>query len=1325
MASEPQKDTTTEAALQAMEEALSLEELGIAEEPASGEEPGGADSGSPKALELDGDADFDPDFAELELKLTEAANDMRGGGTDFASGADPDFPAFADAMAQSDFGDEIKAPINPPAVSAAASSTSSGPQKERISRERVSSDRSTARSAETRPLTTLLPANENKRDEIADLVYAMQKQTSGQTYWVASFLSLGWLGLCAGLYWLGVNDGTIKTAALGNWGLLGLVAVAIIPVLLFWAFSMMIRRAQEMRLAARTMTEAAIRLLQPEDVAADSITTVGRAVRREVASIGDGIERALGRATELESLVQSEVRNLERSYTDSEIRLRGLVSELSSEREGIINHAEKLRDSLSFTHTGLTEELDQVAGRIQYSIDEGTIRMSEALRARHETIHATLEEAGHNLVSLLSSSGADLQNAVASATVQAKDSLSGKAQELGKQVNLIGQAVATLIETRTASIRETSENATREIEMTLGARAKEFTSRLDLIDSNIGTRSNALLGILTTQADQLANQLGRVDQTLVERHDSMQSLSERINEALDTRAVRIEETLRARTADLARAFNEGDQSVRNTIEHGLTGSAESARHITGLIEDRNLKLIGELDTRAQQISNTLNERTAELSRAFSEGDRSVRETIEFGVTNSAQASSRIAGLIDDRNRQLVGQIDNRVDSFTGAIDQRTAALLGGIEKRAAVITSALDERTGRMFRGVDDHTKGFIENLDKRAQLLTMAVEEKNRALAAVMSSQTQSIGDAIDQKAERLSRILSERATAINASLGTGLLETQRNIENRTGELSRVLSERMREFNDILDNQAKPVVEAITARGNDVTVRLGTLHQTVSTDLNQLLGSFSSSSEIMQKMLDTAGSRISSMQETLTTQTRDLTQAVDKANRDVNISAQVSASAQQKMDTTATGLVATISSIAERFEEQGLMLQHATRLIDAAQGNFSSTLEEKQESLHSLAAGLVERTQTIERTMASFGEMLRTTLDDVSEKSRGVGSIVATEIGSAIDQANMRFAKSVEVMRQAAADVQRDLEETREQMRRGVLELPDETRESAEAMRQVVSDQIAALRDLSSIVARSGKAIELPPSQRVSAIGAPGSFGRTNVRGAEASTASLPPLSARRPEVTESGRPFGQPASTREAAPARAPQPAVRNNRDEPRAPAGRGRETEAVAQGGWVSDLLRRASREEDEPPRRDLPRTAAPRQQAINPAGDPAGANRSPLHVVESLNSLSMDIARAIDHDAFIDLWGRYQRGERNVFTRRLYTLQGEQTFDEIRSKYGREQEFRSAVDRYISDFEKLLADVSRNDRDQMMTQTYLTSDTGKVYTMLAHAAGRFGA
>ena len=107
---------------------------------------------------------------------------------------------------------------------------------------------------------------------------------------------------------------------------------------------------------------------------------------------------------------------------------------------------------------------------------------------------------------------------------------------------------------------------------------------------------------------------------------------------------------------------------------------------------------------------------------------------------------------------------------------------------------------------------------------------------------------------------------------------------------------------------------------------------------------------------------------------------------------------------------------------------------------------------------------------------------------------------------------------------------------------------------------------------------------------------------------------------------------------------------------------------------------------------------------------------------MNSLSTDIARAIDHEAAVDLWTRYRRGERNIFSRRLYTANGEQTFIQIKRKYESEPEFRRAVDRYMNDFQRLLEDVARSDRDQMVTQSYLTSDTGKVYTMLAHASGR---
>ena len=78
---------------------------------------------------------------------------------------------------------------------------------------------------------------------------------------------------------------------------------------------------------------------------------------------------------------------------------------------------------------------------------------------------------------------------------------------------------------------------------------------------------------------------------------------------------------------------------------------------------------------------------------------------------------------------------------------------------------------------------------------------------------------------------------------------------------------------------------------------------------------------------------------------------------------------------------------------------------------------------------------------------------------------------------------------------------------------------------------------------------------------------------------------------------------------------------------------------------------------------------------------------------------------------------------MFSRRLYTRQGQQTFDEVRRRYRRENDFRDTIDRYIAEFERLLKDVVAEDRDGSVASSYLMSDTGKVYTMLAHAAGRF--
>jgi hypothetical protein len=141
-----------------------------------------------------------------------------------------------------------------------------------------------------------------------------------------------------------------------------------------------------------------------------------------------------------------------------------------------------------------------------------------------------------------------------------------------------------------------------------------------------------------------------------------------------------------------------------------------------------------------------------------------------------------------------------------------------------------------------------------------------------------------------------------------------------------------------------------------------------------------------------------------------------------------------------------------------------------------------------------------------------------------------------------------------------------------------------------------------------------------------------------------------------------------------------------------------------GWLSGLLNRA-----DTGNQDAPRGRPP--QASGVSGNP-------------LESLSLDIGRLMDRNLAVEMWDRYQRGESKAFTKRLYTPAGQKAFDEVARKYRADRAFKQTVDRYITEFERLLDEVARDDRGPAALRSHLTSETGLVYTLLAHAAGRLG-
>jgi hypothetical protein len=168
------------------------------------------------------------------------------------------------------------------------------------------------------PRASRRAANDD-RETIGQLLQALQKnRPSRNVYTIATVFAGIWLAACAAL-----TFGFMPSihAAIGQSGgvlvLAGLAALFFAPIMLFYFLASLAWRGQEMRMIAQAMAQVAIRFSEPEGSASDSMVTVGQAIRREVAAMGDGIERAIARAGELETLVANEVAALERAYSDN------------------------------------------------------------------------------------------------------------------------------------------------------------------------------------------------------------------------------------------------------------------------------------------------------------------------------------------------------------------------------------------------------------------------------------------------------------------------------------------------------------------------------------------------------------------------------------------------------------------------------------------------------------------------------------------------------------------------------------------------------------------------------------------------------------------------------------------------------------------------------------------------------------------------------------------------------------------------------------------------------------------------------------------------
>src|SRR6266496_1743188 len=315
------------------------------------------------------------------------------------------------------------------------------------------------------------PAANDDRQSVGRMLQTLQRRPSRRPYVIAALLALGWIaaGIVLGMAQLGAEP----IQLVGENGialqLYGFAAVLFMPVAFLFLLAHLVSRAQELRLIGRSMTVAAVRFAEPETIAKESIVSVGQAIRREVAAMGDGVERALARAAELEALVHNEVAALERAYNDNELRIRGLIEDLANQRDTMVTQAEQVRSAISGVHIGLTQDIASVSELVAASVTDAAQRITRSLAEKGEHITLALGRAGDSMIDAIGDRGGDLL-----------EQLSRTGEEVSRTLDAANTRLISALNFKTDELTDKIVDIAGELSETLSSRLDRIADALPI-----------------------------------------------------------------------------------------------------------------------------------------------------------------------------------------------------------------------------------------------------------------------------------------------------------------------------------------------------------------------------------------------------------------------------------------------------------------------------------------------------------------------------------------------------------------------------------------------------------------------------------------------------------------------------------------------------------------------------------------------------------------------------------------------------------------------------------------------------------------------------
>ena len=1112
------------------------------------------------------------------------------------------------------------------------------------------------------------PANENEPGSAAVLANLRRRPTASP-FWVAFGISLVWVFACMAIYGPTVF-GRANAFAPDNLPNLMTVLVAVfLPIGLAWTSAYLLYRAQHLRQVSDALMHTAVRLMRPQDIAAEGLSAVAQTIREEVNLLVNGVDKAVHRASQLEEIVHKEMAALERAFGGNEERIRTLITGLDTQRQALQEAGFVIGSEATPLLARLeenTSHLDSIIGTAQTTLaalDHGLKTSTNDLAHTIDEVAARAAHVGDQIGS--QTARMDQMSNVLLTEVQGfSEHITNQVQSLSQstgQMNLESTAFSQAVRTLEGNMVQGLRHSVAELTELHGEVQRSVDRMTTTLSEQLRTTSQQFSDLLQTASTNITYHLKSTSSEVAQQVErSGVEVSTQIQVSGDTLTQRLLSTSGDFVQNVARARSE----LFNYME-------ESSAAMTTRLEDTTNQLFGKIE----QVSGSL-------------------------TTQLIGATQRVSEQLDQASTQMTGRLDDTTTRLFEHIDRSNGEIFGRLESTSNEVAHKLEQAGNSMFVRIDTTARNLGERFDIATELLERVTTDITGRMEITSSAFAETLDGRLASLADRLAGSHSEFDGIVGGATATIMTE----LGKVTAAFAAGLDERTSEITGRFDTLTGSLV-----------VRLDSSGGALMAALSEAARSLEANTDATAAKIDEAGAKFAHHVETtnkyFAEQLGESAAALDE--RLESVSTQLTG----RLEVTGTRL-------SERLEDVSMLVEKS---VDRFNTEIEKVLHTREDVLGDLAGRLGRKAEEVDNMMRNYMTLIEESLDKADSRSREIGQHIASQADAAshnlehqikqledttdaqiagaarqlreqyeravntmnemLSMTAGEFTQTAQDMRVTAQQVVRDIDAARNELRQAILDLPDETRTNSEAMRKVVADQIEALTTLAEVVRRQSGGLD------------PG--------GPDAS----------RPYRRESG------PGKSEGAGSRAPQEWTPDARETPQKRSGGNAVPGPTVKGRQVSAIL------DSETPKGSSDLLPQLRSE-IAAAGPGRGKKKSDVNsvsretksLVMKLNGSARDLVEAIDGKLPPDLERRFEHGEQHVYTHRLYQGRSKKMLELLTERYQNERLVRGRIDAFARLFERLLDTVADTAQGEQLVDACLASESGKLYLMLAHAGGR---